>query len=109
MDRQVGLQNRRCSPRMPVSIDAVIYYNTLMLPDCEIQDLSPEGAFVATDERFLPDQAMVDLAVPTASGSSRRFSAQVVRNSPSGVGVRLLHNDPAAMRSFVEFLYQLPA
>lgn len=109
MDRQAGSQNRRCSHRVPVSIDTVIYYNSLMLPDCEIQDLSPEGAFVATDERYLPDQAIVDLALPMTNGSPQRFSAQIVRNTATGVGVRLLHDDPVAVRSFVEFLYHLPA
>lgn len=94
---------------MPVSIDTVVYYNTLMFPDCEIQDLSAEGAFVATDERFLPDRAIVDLALPMADGLPQRFSAQVVRSAPTGVGLRLLHNDPAAVRNFVEFLYHLPA
>lgn len=94
---------------MPVSIETVIYYNSLMLPDCEIRDVSPEGAFVATDERYIPDQAIVDLALPTPNGLPQRVSAQVVRNTAAGVGVRLLHNNPASVRTFVEFLYQLPA
>lgn len=94
---------------MPVSIDTVIYYNSLMLPACEIRDLSPEGAFVATDDRYLPEQAIIDLALSMADVLPQRFSAQVVRNTAAGVGVRLLHNDPAAVRSFVEFLYRLPA
>lgn len=109
MDTYAASQNRRCSDRLAVSIDTVIYYNTLMFPDCEIRDLSPEGAFVAMDERHLPDQAIVDLALPATDGAPQRFRAQVVRSSGTGVGVRLLHDDPQAVRRFVEFLYRLPA
>ncbi|MEK7712000.1 MAG: PilZ domain-containing protein [Pseudomonadota bacterium] len=98
---------RRATRRIPVSLGAVLYYNTLMLPECCVRDLSPEGAFVATSGNFLPDQALLDLAfsVPVAGGVPQRFTAQVMRCTEEGVGVRLRHNDTSSMRNLIETLY----
>lgn len=98
---------RRAVRRIPVSIEAVLYYNTLMLPECEVRDLSPEGAFIATGGHFLPDQAQVDLAlhVPAAGGVPQRFSAQVMRSTEQGTGVRLQFADAGSLRHLIETLY----
>ena len=98
---------RRATRRIPVSLGAVLYYNTLMLPECQVRDLSPVGAFVATSGTFLPDQALLDLAfrVPVAGGVPQRFTAQVMRCTEEGVGVRLRHNDTSSMRNLIETLY----
>ena len=101
---------RRVSERTPVSFRAVVYYNTLMLPGCELRNLSPEGGFVYTDGQFLPDQAVVDLALPQHDEGTvpLRFSAQVVRSNGDGVGIRLLHSDPTELRGLAEMLYRFP-
>lgn len=98
---------RRAERRIPVSLGAVLYYNTLMLPECQIRDLSPAGAFVATGGHFLPDQALLDLAfgVPAAGGMPQRFTAQVIRCTEEGVGVRLRHTEPNSLRNLIETLY----
>jgi PilZ domain len=98
---------RRVTNRVPVSIQAVLYYNSLMLPECQIRDLSPHGAFVFTDGHHLPDQASVDLAfnIPGAGGMPQRFSAQVKRSTDDGVGVSLELADPGALRRLIETLY----
>ena len=98
---------RRTTHRIPISLGAVLYYNTLMLPECRVRDLSPEGAFVVTGGHFLPDQALLDLAfsVSMAGSVPRRFTAQVMRCTEEGVGVRLRHTDPSSMRNLIETLY----
>lgn len=98
---------RRATRRIPVSLGAALYYNTLMLPECQVLDLSPEGAFVATGGHFLPDQALLDLAfsVPAAGGVPQRFTAQVMRCTEAGIGVRLRHTDARSMRNLIETLY----
>ena len=98
---------RRATKRIPVSLGAVLYYNALMLPECQVRDLSPEGAFVATGGRFLPGQVLLDLAfsVPAAGGVPQRFTAQVMRCTEEGIGVRLRHTDSSSMRNLVETLY----
>ena len=77
MARQPPTSERRATRRVAVAIDAVLYYNTVMLPECYVRDLSPEGAFIATRGHFLPDQAQVDVtlrAVPTHLNNSPRFT-----------------------------------
>jgi hypothetical protein len=98
---------RRATRRIPVSIEAVLYYNSLMLPECQIRDLSPQGAFVITGGHYLPDQAQVDLAlnVPAAGGVPQRFSAQVMRSTEEGAGVRLQLTDAGSLRRLIETLY----
>ena len=107
MGRQSSESERRALRRVPVAIDAVIYYNTLMLPECYVRDLSPEGAFIATNGNSLPDQALVDVALnaPGASGVPQRFSARVVRSTEEGAGVRLQNIEPGAMRRLITALY----
>jgi hypothetical protein len=98
---------RRAARRIPVSIQAVIYYNSLMLPECQVRDLSHEGAFVDTGGHFLPDQAQVDLAlsVRAEGGAPQRFTVQVMRCTEEGVGVRLQHSDSGPLRTLIEILY----
>lgn len=107
MNRQSPNPERRAMRRVPVAIDAVIYYNTLMLSECSVRDLSPEGAFIATSGNFLPDQALVDVAlnVPGASGVPRRFSARVMRSTEQGAGLLLQNLEPGALRRLITTLY----
>jgi PilZ domain len=100
---------RRANKRIPVSVGAVLYYNSLMLPDCHIRDLSSQGAFILTGGQSLPDRANVDLAfaIPAAYGMPPRVTAQVIRSTGYGVGIRLAHVDPAMLRSLSETLYVL--
>jgi len=111
MQTPLAHPDRRACQRLPVSFNAVVYYNSLMLPGCEIRDLSPEGAYILTDGHFLPDQAEIDLALPQliAKGVHQRITAQVVRSTGDGVGVKILPGSPAVLHSLVEMLYRLPA
>lgn len=107
MTGQITKPERRAESRIPVSLEVALYYNTLMMPDCRVLNLSPEGAFIVTGGQFLPDQALLDLAfgIPAASGVPQRFTAQVMRCTNEGVGVRLQHKDPNSMRNLIEMLY----
>lgn len=107
MNRQSPSPDRRAMRRVLVAIDAVLYYNTLMLPECSVRDISSEGAFIATNGSFLPDQALVDIAlnVPESGGLPRRFSARVMRSTEEGTGVRLQNLEPGALRKLIATLY----
>jgi len=97
---------RRRHERVPVALDAVLYYNTLMLPDCHIWNISPEGAFVSTSGHHIPDRAVVDLAISGAQGGMpQRFQGTVMRTTEQGVGVRLRDVNPDSVRTLVQTLY----
>jgi hypothetical protein len=102
-----AMPERRASPRLPVTFEVVVYHESLMLSDCSISNLSPEGAFVVTSGCRLPDRAMVDLAfaVSASVGSSARFHARVTHSDDRGIGVQLLHDSPESWRALAEVLY----
>lgn len=105
MEGLITQKERRGNRRVPVALEAVLYYNTLMLPDCRIRNLSPEGAFVSTDGHFLPDHASVDLSITSPDGMPQRLSAIVMRSNEQGVGLRLHDVHPVTLRSLIETLY----
>jgi hypothetical protein len=109
MDRPSISKERRDYRRVPVSIEVVVYYNTLMLPECRIRDLTPESAFIVTGGHFLPDRAQLDLAISVPGQMPQRFAAQVMRSNEEGVGVRLHDGSPASMRRLIETLYTAEA
>lgn len=97
---------RRSALRIPVSLEAVLYHNSLMLHDCVIRDISADGMFVTTRGQRLPDGVEIDLVL---SGSDRDNSppvrAEVVRVTDEGVGLRLRYADPVQIRALVDMLY----
>jgi hypothetical protein len=109
MPTRNAVKERRASQRVPVSVKAVLYYNSLMLPDCHIRDLSSHGAFVLTPDEFLPIHASVDLSfdIPEAYGISQRVEAKVMRKTAEGVGLRLSSADPRMLEALGDTLYVL--
>lgn len=98
---------RRCALRIPVSLEAVLYHNSLMLHDCIIRDISADGMFVSTGGQRLPDGAQVDLVLAANADEKdeRRIGAEVVRVTDGGVGLRLKYGDPVQVRALVDMLY----
>lgn len=107
MSSQITNSERRATHRIPVSLEAVLYYRSLMLPECHIRNLSPDGAFVETGGQFLPNQALLDMAfnVSVAGGVPQRLTVQVMRCTEVGIGIRLQHTDTHSMRNLIESLY----
>jgi hypothetical protein len=98
---------RRCALRIPVSLEAVLYHNSLMLNDCTVRDISADGMFVLTGGQRLPDGAQVDLVLSAVADrdNRRRIGAEVMRVTDEGVGLRLKYGDPIQMRALVDMLY----
>lgn len=96
---------RRCALRIPVSLQAVLYCHTLTLPDCVISDISADGLFVRTGGQGLPEGAAVDLVLSGGGARRARVSADVVRVTDAGVGLRLRYGDPLEVRALVDMLY----
>lgn len=104
-----GSFERRANRRVPVSLDAVLFYNSLMLPECRVCDVSLEGAFVAMQGGHFPRGANIDLVLSVSSleAALPRFSALVMRVTEEGVGLRIEHPNAQSLRRLVEALYAL--
>lgn len=99
-------KERRASRRVPVELGVVLYYNSLMLPECQLRDLTSDGAFIRTGGQFLPDRAQLDLAISVSDDVvPQRFTAQVMRCTEEGVGVRLDNTNSTTVRRLIETLY----
>ncbi|MCK7497303.1 MAG: PilZ domain-containing protein [Comamonadaceae bacterium] len=90
-----------------MSLEAVLYHNSVVLHACVIRDISADGVFVLTGGQRLPEGAQVDLAVTSASGhdGQQRVGAEVVRVTDQGLGLRLKYRDPIQVRALVDMLY----
>jgi len=104
-----GSFERRANRRVPVSLDVVLYYNSLMLPECCVRDVSLDGAFVVTQGGHFPQGASIDLALSVSSMEAAlpRFSGLVMRATDEGVGLRIEHPNAQSLRRLVEVLYAL--
>ncbi len=106
MDSQDTSSERRSAGRVAVSLDAILYFNSLLLTDCRIRNLSSEGAFIVTGGQYIPDRALVDMSlnVPVV-GAPLRLTAQIMRSTEEGVGVQLKDVDATSMRQLIQTLY----
>lgn len=100
---------RRASRRVPVSLDAVLYYSSLILPECRVCDVSLDGVFVATQGGYFPQGASIDLALSISSleAALPRFPALIMRVTEEGIGLRIERPDAQSLRHLVEALYAL--
>ena len=106
MDSQTSRPERRTSDRVPVSVDAILYYNSLLLTDCRIRNLSQSGAYILTGGTFIPDRALVDVSLNVpAAGVPVRLTAQVMRSTEEGIGVRLQDVNAGTLRQLIESPY----
>jgi hypothetical protein len=106
MESRTVNPERRNSGRVPVAVDAIVYYNSLLLTDCRIRNLSTGGAFIVTGGTFIPDRALIDLSLNVpAAGAPLRLSAQVMRSTEEGVGVQLQDVNSATLRQLIQTLY----
>lgn len=106
MDNSTAGQDRRGHSRVTVSVDTILYFNTLLLTDCHIRNLSMDGAFIVTGGQYIPDRAMVDVSLNVpAAGMPLRLTAQVMRSTEDGVGVRLQDVSAGTARQLIESLY----
>lgn len=106
MDSRTVTQERRESGRVPVAVDAILYYNSLLLTDCRIRNLSTGGAFIVTGGTYIPDRALIDLSLNVpAAGAPLRLAAQVMRATEDGIGVRLQDVNAGMLRQLIQTLY----
>lgn len=94
--------DRRENPRLPLVVNAAIYYNSLTLPYCRTRDLSAAGAFIDIGDHVLPQNANVEVLL----GDSGRLPARIVRYTEGGVGVSFAYMDYGQFEAVANLLRQ---
>jgi len=106
MESKTFEKERRSTGRVPVSVDAIVYYNSLLLTDCTVRNLSMGGAFIFTGGTHLPDRALIDVSLNVpATVTPLRLSARVMRANEEGVGVMLQDVNANTLRQLIQTLY----
>jgi len=84
------MQERRISPRMPVSLDVVLNYRSSAVV-CTMRDVSLGGAFLEAQPAELPYNGAVEINMtvrsPHGQAKFLRVPAQIARITERGAGV----------------------
>jgi len=94
-------RTRRSSLRKTVGVDVRIFHRDVGWVHGRLADLSVEGAFVHTDQKFPSPHTRIDVVIPIVTETVRRwyrFPAELVRQSDEGVGVVFRELNPASAR-----------
>lgn len=98
---------RRWAARMPVSLDADVFYQGIKIADCRARDVGLKGVFLQTDRGFPPQESVVDVVFHVGSGAHHvrhRIRAKVVRMAQDGIGLMFRDHDPTAFRSLQQIM-----
>jgi len=98
---------RRDTPRIPIALDAIVNYNTQNYQHSITRDISLDGAFVETQNKF-PKKGGVELAIqlPTEGRNKfHRFHAQVIRTTSGGAGVVFDKVDTDAYAALLDLVF----
>lgn len=104
-------QERRSTKRLPGAGLMVFYWDGNLAGGRKVRDISKRGAFVETDFTWMRG-TLIDLRLQIGShamlGDDRRntitVTAEIVRTSPEGMGLRFVLPDFSHMSSFLRFL-----
>lgn len=99
-------RTRRLNTRKPVGADVRIFHGDIGWVRGRLADLSIDGAFVETDQKFPAPRTRVDLVIPIITEKVRRwyrFPAELIRQTDTGIGVAFQELSPASSR-WLEFV-----
>ena len=98
---------RRDTPRIPITLDAVLHYNNQSFRHSLTRDISLDGAFIETPVG-LSKKGNVELAIqlPTEGKQQyHRFQAQVVRVADGGAGLVFDKVDTDAYAALLDLVF----
>lgn len=99
---------RRDTPRIPITLDAILDYNNQNYQHSITRDISLDGVFVESKETRLPKRGALELAIKLpADGMSKyhRFHAQVVRVTNNGAGLLFDRVDTDSYAALLDLVF----
>jgi len=98
---------RRDTPRIPITLDAVLHYNNQSFRHSLTRDISLDGAFIETPAG-LTKKGNVELAIQLPTDGKQqyhRFQAQVVRVADGGAGLVFDKVDTEAYAALLDLVF----
>lgn len=99
---------RRDTPRIPITLDAILNYNNPEYQQSVTRDISLDGAFIRTQESTVLKKGAVDLAIklPTDGAPKyHRFHAQVVRVTTNGAALLFEKIDSDSYAALLDLVF----
>lgn len=99
---------RRDTPRVPITLDAMVKMGDRPYQVFHTRDLSLDGAFVETGPHRLAPKEKVQVALKIPLGGAPqiyRFDARVTRVAPQGVGMVFDHVNTESYAALLDFVF----
>ena len=96
----------RTNLRLPVEFSVLLNYQKLGLIAGKIKNISPEGAFVATQAVNIPRHQLLEIAFKfpgQASNTTHRLEALVVHVKQDGMGLMFVGAEAPVLNAFTRF------
>ncbi len=100
MDTDMDM-DRRWTARIPVTLNAALYYNGLGIIKCNTLDISMDGALVMTGRVMLDQDAALDIILCANDKKTTvncRLKANVTRLTANGAGICFKEVSPESYR-----------
>ena len=104
----VSTAERREASRIPVTLQAVLDFNSKDYRYSATRNISLEGAFVKLTPESLRKRAKLDLAIRLPAGEKpgfHRFQAEVVRIAPDGAGLKFVKLGTESYAALLDFIF----
>lgn len=99
---------RRDTPRLPITLDAMVKMGDRPFQMFRTRDLSLDGAFVETGPHRLAPKEKLQVALKIPHGGTPqiyRFGARVTRMAPQGVGMVFDHVNTESYAALLDFVF----
>ena len=90
----------RCSVRLPVAMNVLLYHNNIPVVHCKTSDISPDGMFVRSGPLKYRANTLLKVEFQDEGDAARKFhmlSAMVVHHAKNGLGLMFPGADAEAM------------
>ena len=90
----------RCSVRLPVAMNVLLYHNNIPVVHCKTDDIDADGVFVRSGSLNYRTNSRLKMEFQTEKDNRRKsyiLSAMVVHNAKSGLGLMFPGGDSEAM------------
>ncbi len=91
----------RCSVRLPVAMDVLLYHNNIPVVHCKTHDIGADGMFVDSGPLRYQTNTMLKVEFQTRKGNvqkSHMLSAMVVHHAKNGLGLMFPGGNSDSMR-----------
>ena len=100
----------RCSVRLPIAMDVLLYHNNIPVVHCKTNDIGPEGMFVKSGSLKYRINTVLKVEFHTKKGvetKSYMLSAMVVHHANNGLGLMFPGDDTKAMLAWHDMVRNL--